>query len=192
MLGLMAANGKPVKFFQKLRMTTSDRGHSYFEAHMPTAYEESVHREYFAALERARGKEAAERILSTRRHLGLLYPGSTWHARYQTVRIVQPLAPDLTEVVTMCFRLKGAPESTFSSAVSYSTGASSPLSSVITDDLEIYESIQRSAAGSSSWISIGRGSNIGVDNAADGTVPATSEGYIRGQYRVWAELVEGT
>jgi len=187
MLGLMAANGKPIQYFQQLRMVISPLGHSYFDAHMPTGYAPAIQEEYAAALDAARGAGSAQRILATRRHLGLLYPSSTWHARYQTVRIVQPLAPDLTEVVTMCFRLKGAPESTFASALAYCNGASSPLSSVITDDLEIYESIQRSVAGSDAWISLGRGRR--ADHAAGASVPATSEGYIRGQYGAWLRMM---
>ncbi|MGE0798769.1 MAG: aromatic ring-hydroxylating dioxygenase subunit alpha [Lautropia sp.] len=188
MLGLMSANGKPVKFFQQLRMTTSPHGHSYFEAHMPTAYPPAIHREYFETLAGARGNAEADRILATARHLGLLYPGSTWHARYQTVRLVQPLAPDLTEVITLCFRLKGAPESTMASALGYCNGSSSPLSSVITDDLEIYEAIQRNATSGDAWLSIGRGYRPGQPD--DRQVAATSEAYIRGQYAAWQHRLQ--
>lgn len=192
-LGMMMANAKPLSFFQKLRLVTAAHGHSYFGAHMPGGYQGPDADAYREALAQARGPERAEEILSVDRHLTLLYPGSTWHGRFQTVRIVQPLRVDLTEVVAFVFRLKGAPEGIFESALHYCNASSSALSSVITDDLEIYEGTQRSnAADPGAWLPLSRG--IGAAAAGpDGTGahPATSEAFIRNQYAAWAAALAG-
>jgi phenylpropionate dioxygenase-like ring-hydroxylating dioxygenase large terminal subunit len=187
-LGMMVANAKPASDFQALDMVTAPGGHSYFGAHMPPDYAGSTAEGYFGVLTRAKGEEEARRILSVQRHVTLVYPGSTWHGRYQTVRMVIPLRVDLTEVVTMVFRLDGAPEDTFGSALSYGNNSSSALSSVITDDLEIYEAAHRMCRTRvAEWLPISRA--MGEMRAQeDGWQrhPGTSEAYIRNQYDAWA------
>ncbi|MGE4337750.1 MAG: SRPBCC family protein, partial [Pigmentiphaga sp.] len=186
LIGLMMANGKPISFFQGLRMTLGQYGHSYFEAHMPTAYPDDVAAaltESFAANDRTAPRGLAA---GNDKHLGLLYPNAIWHARYQVVRMVYPIAPDETEVVTLSFGLEGAPESTYDSARSYCNGSSSAMSPVITDDLEIYEAIQANYRHLGGWHPISRG----LDEDASSTEPmrqarATSEAFIRNQYRTW-------
>ena len=187
LLGMMAANAKPLAFFHDLVSRTESRGHSVFGAHMPTEYPEPLQGEYFAALVASRGEKRATEILSRARHMALVYPGSFWHARYQTVRVIHPLAPDLTEIVTWSFRLKGAPAGTYDSALQYCTGSSSAMSTIITDDLDIYEGIQRNAAAAPGWLSIARGAGTSGNGAFPQEQPATSEAFIRNQYRAWLE-----
>ncbi|MEO8752279.1 MAG: HAD-IC family P-type ATPase, partial [Casimicrobiaceae bacterium] len=45
------------------------------------------------------------------RHLTLLYPSATIQGRFQTMRLIHPIGPNLTEIVGYLFRLKGAPDS---------------------------------------------------------------------------------
>ncbi len=192
-LGMMVANAKPVSDFQALDMVTVPGGHSYFGAHMPPEYAGSTADAYMRSLTEAKGEDEARRILSVQRHVSLVYPGSTWHGRYQTARMVIPLRVDLTEVVTFAFRLDGAPEDTFGSALSYANNSSSALSSVITDDLEIYEAAHRMCRTHiGEWLPVSR---------AQGTVraheerrerhPGTSEAYIRNQYDAWLAALTG-
>ncbi|MEQ8433764.1 MAG: Rieske 2Fe-2S domain-containing protein [Oceanicaulis sp.] len=192
-LGMMMANGKPISFFQASDMVTAPGGHSYIGGHMGAEYSGDTGSAYFQALAARHGEEGAKRVLSVDRHLMLLYPSSTWHARYQTVRIVRPVAPDLTEVIGFTFRLKGAPEETWINALEYCNGANSAASPVIADDLEIYERCHEgNLHGDQEWIPMTRGLKEHRD-APPGTSgqPATSEAYIRNQFKAWAAYMGG-
>jgi phenylpropionate dioxygenase-like ring-hydroxylating dioxygenase large terminal subunit len=189
-LNMMTANAKPLEAFRELTLVTEHGGHSYFGAHMPTGYG-SLQSHYQQVLEQARGADEAQRILGVERHVGILYPGSSWHARYQTVRIIQPVAPDLTEVIGFAFRLDGAPDGLMENALHYCNGSTSAFSTVITDDLEIYEGIQRMAASSPGWMQISRGRPTRADAPGTGSYPATSEAYIRNQYESWLQALCG-
>ncbi len=190
-LGMMMANGKPISFFQKLDMTTVPGGHSYIGGHMGADYAPDTADAYTRALIAHHGEAEAKRILGTDRHLMLLYPSSTWHARYQTVRIVRPVRHDLTEVIGYTFRLVGAPQATYVNAIEYCTGANSAASPVIADDLELYERLMLgNAQGSRAWIPMSRGLHE-TRETTDGLTrtPSTSEAFIRNQYAAWAALM---
>lgn len=187
-LGMMAANAKPLSAFRDLTLVTEKGGHSYFGAHMPTTYGDAQ-AAYGHILESAKGAEEARRILAVGRHVAILYPGSSWHARYQTVRIIQPLAPDLTEVIGFVFELEGAPDAVMDSALEYCNGATSAFSSVITDDFEIWEGIQRSARDAPGWLQVSRQYAQRAVEPGNGSYPATSEAYIRNQYVQWISVM---
>ena len=187
-LGMMVANAKPLAAFRDLTLVTEKGGHSYFGAHMPTGYGEAQSA-YARALENTKSTEEARRILAVGRHVAILYPGSSWHARYQTVRIIQPLAPDLTEVIGFVFQLEGAPDEVMDSALDYCNGATSAFSSVITDDFEIWEGIQRSARTAPGWLQISRQYAQRAIGPGNGSYPATSEAYIRNQYVQWVKVM---
>jgi phenylpropionate dioxygenase-like ring-hydroxylating dioxygenase large terminal subunit len=187
-VGMMLANGKPIQFFQELDMMVAAGGHSYIGGHMGAAYSPDTSDRYAADLIAFHGPEKARRVLGTDRHLTLLYPSSTWHARYQTVRIVRPVRHDLTEVIGYVFRLEGAPAETFRNAIDYVNGASSAASPVISDDLELYE---RLLAGNrfqgDRWIPYSRGLDETRETGNGWTrTPATSEAFIRNQFRAWS------
>lgn len=185
-LQIMIANGKPQSFFQSLDLVTEEYGHSFMGGHMGMPYRGAAGEAYYKALVAARGKEAANRILAVDRHLTLVYPSSTWHARFQTVRFVRPLAPNLTEFVGIAFRLKGAPDEIYEEAVEYCTAATSAHSTIITDDLEIYETIQRTSESAPAWLPISRGLGPRGGNRGANIAPGTNEVYIRNQYRRWS------
>ncbi|MFM2043470.1 MAG: hypothetical protein RLY86_2046 [Pseudomonadota bacterium] len=190
-LGMMKANGKPISFFENLPMVTTPYGHSYIGGHMGASYTGSTQSDYFRALAAFHGEEKAKQVLATDRHLMLLYPSSTWHARYQTLRLIVPHAVDHTEVVGFVFRLKGAPEETFRNAIEYCNGANAAASPVISDDLEIYERCQTgNRQGGMEWVPMGRGLHQRADDPETGTrSPATSEEYIRNQFAAWAHFM---
>lgn len=188
---MMTANGKPIRYFQELESVTEGYGHSFIGGHIDSAGPVKIEDPYGAALAAARGQARAEEILSIDRHLTLLYPSSTWNGRFQTVRIIHPLAVDLTEVIGLVFRLKGAPNETFEPARQYCTLATSALSNVVTDDLEIYEGIQRESVRSPAWLPISRGLDPG-NNSNVGRQPATSEAFIRNQYAHWLTMLSAS
>ncbi len=192
-VGMMLANGKPISFFQALDMMVAPPGHSYIGGHMGARYTPDTQNAYEQALVAFHGPEKAARVLGTDRHLTLLYPSSTWHARYQTVRIVRPVAHDLTEVIGHVFRLDGAPSETFRNAIDYVNGANSAASPVISDDLELYERLlEGNRYADRDWIPISRGLHEDRE-AGNGWIrtPATSEAFIRNQFRAWAAYMAG-
>jgi 2-chlorobenzoate 1,2-dioxygenase len=190
-LGMMMANGKPIQFFQDLDMMTVPGGHSYIGGHMGADYSPDTADAYVRSLIDYHGEARAKEVLSVDRHLMMLYPSSFWHARYQTVRIIRPVAPDLTEMIGYVFRLEGAPEETYVNAVEYCTGANSAASPVISDDLEIYERLKLgNRHGGREWIPMSRGLREDRERTNAGTrTPATSEAYIRNQFAAWASYM---
>ena len=190
-LGMMMANGKPIGFFQDLDMATVPGGHSYIGGHMGANYAPDTADAYTRALIAHHGAAETQRILGTDRHVMLLYPSSTWHARYQTVRIVRPVRHDLTEVIGYTFRLRGAPAATYVNAIEYCTGANSAASPVIADDLELYERLMLgNAQGQREWVPMSRGLHETRETTNELTrTPSTSEAFIRNQYAAWAALM---
>lgn len=187
-LGMMMANGKPISFFQGIDMVTAPGGHSYIGGHMGARYTPDTEDAYTAALIERHGPDKAAHVLGTDRHLTLLYPSSTWHARYQTVRIVRPVRHDLTEVIGFTFSFPGAPEETRVNAIEYCNGANSAGSPVISDDLELYERMMvGNRSGDNEWVPMSRGFNERHErtNAFD-RQPSTSEAFIRNQFAAWA------
>ncbi len=190
-LGMMRANGKPISFFENSDMITTPYGHSYIGGHMGANYSGSTQDAFFKALASYHGEDKAKSVLAKDRHLMLLYPSSTWHARYQTVRIIEPIAVDRTEVIGYVFRLVGAPDETLRNAIEYCNGSTSAASPVIADDLEIYERAQTgNQTGAAEWIPMTRGAGQVREETNEFTrTPATSEAFIRNQFRAWAELM---
>jgi phenylpropionate dioxygenase-like ring-hydroxylating dioxygenase large terminal subunit len=192
-LPMTLANSKPLAYFRDLGMVTENAGHSYIGGHMGMEYRGDSQSAYFRALAAARGEARARDILATERHVTLIYPSATMHSRYQVVRLVQPLAPDLTETIGFIFRLKGAPTASLDLALVYGHAATSAWSNVITDDLELYESIQRTSTQTPAWLPISRGADgggRGVDRGPRANRhTGTSEAFIRNQYRRWCEAL---
>lgn len=189
-IGMMLANGKPANFFEALDMVTTPKGHSFIGGHMGAGYAPDTADEYTRSLIDALGTERAREVLGQDRHLTLLYPSSSWHARYQTIRIVRPVRVDLTEVIGFTFELVGAPEETRINAIEYCTGANSAASPVIADDLEIYERCFAGNIAGEQWVPMSRGNGPAREetNALHRTA-ATSERFIRNQFAAWADYM---
>jgi phenylpropionate dioxygenase-like ring-hydroxylating dioxygenase large terminal subunit len=188
---LAATPNMPLQTFQKLDSVITDYAHSYVTGIVSIVNPPIPRDEYFAALAQRHGEEGAHRVLSTDVHVVLVYPSVTMNSRFQTMRLVRPLAVDETEVEAHVFRLKGAPESVFAQALEYNYVSGSPASPVIVDDLEIYERLQ-AEVGVAAGLSVERCLETSPD-PADRTarIPGTSEEYIRRQYRLWQLYLRG-
>lgn len=191
LMKLLAAAPGPqmMKTFKQLDARMTTWGHSFITGLVSLANKEYPRDAYFEALAARRGEGEARRILNTDMHVSLLYPSATINSRFQTLRLVRPLAHDLTEVQAHVYRLKGAPDDVYPLALEYNYTSGSPASPVIVDDLEIYERLQ-AEAGASMWMSAERG----LGDLRPGTnetrhAPGTSEEYIRQQYEVWGRYL---
>jgi phenylpropionate dioxygenase-like ring-hydroxylating dioxygenase large terminal subunit len=169
--------------FKAFRSNITPYGHSYMSGLISAASRELPCDAHFAALAAAHGEQRAREILSTDLHLVLVYPSCTVNSSQQTIRVVRPLSVGETEVLGYCFALDGVPDEVTRNSLVYCNMATSAFSPVVADDLEIYERAQRNlAADTVRGTYCARG--LGAAEPA-----ATSEEYIRNQYRVWSEYL---
>ncbi len=104
----------------------------------------------------------------------------------------QPLAVDRTVVYTYSLRMKDAPPQMFRDTVAFANVVNGTASWVLTDDLEVYERVQRGlSSGAAEWVYIARGAGRDIDEQ-DGVrrgATGTSEVYIRAQFRAWLDYM---
>jgi phenylpropionate dioxygenase-like ring-hydroxylating dioxygenase large terminal subunit len=184
----LVASPRVVPMFKQLRSAIDRFGHSHVTGSVDFSGRPIPRDAYFEALAAARGEERAREILSINHGMQLLYPSGVVNPGQQVVRTIHPISPEETEVRGYVFRLKGAPEEITRLAMFYFNLSTSAFSPIIADDLEIYERTQRNHRHSrSDWIELTRG--IGADRSQPA---ATSEEYIRSQFRVWQTYMRGT
>jgi phenylpropionate dioxygenase-like ring-hydroxylating dioxygenase large terminal subunit len=113
-------------------------------------------------------------------------------SQFRQLRIVQPLAVDRTVVHTYSFRMKDAPPQMFRDTVAFANVVNGTASWVLTDDLEVYERVQRGlSSGAAEWVYLARGAGRDIDEQ-DGNLrgaTGTSEVYIRAQFRAWLDYM---
>jgi benzoate/toluate 1,2-dioxygenase subunit alpha len=138
------------------------------------------------------GAALAEEILTPRLHNSLIYPNMSIMGLNIHIRVVKPLAVDLTEVTIYPVRLVGAPEAMNSGNIRLLNVTHSAASFVQTDDLEAFARIQAGLQSRmSEWVDISRG--LGAEepdrerNVTRGL--ATHEMVVRAQYKAWLELM---
>ena len=90
--------------------------------------------------------EKAEAVLGTQRHNAMFYPAMSVHPVFMQLRVIQPLAVDLTRIDIWTLRMKGAPAWMHRRNVAFANTVHSPSSIVKADDLEIYARVQRGVA----------------------------------------------
>lgn len=191
-LRMAAANGKPMSLWQQSPLYTAPYGHSYFGSHFGIPYPQDVMREYWPLLVERHGEEKAHAILNFDQHLMVMYPCSSWQTRYQSIRIVRPLAVNQTEVTGYVFRLIGAPEATLQESVLLGSGFTG-FNIITQDDIEVFESCQEALEnGSREWNYLGRGAaEAPRQEGGKSRHIGTSEAYIRGQMRAWLNYMTG-
>jgi phenylpropionate dioxygenase-like ring-hydroxylating dioxygenase large terminal subunit len=187
---VVAANGQTYDQMGALEVTTYARGHSDMKGFRRAASDEAPYLEYVAKLEARLGKDEAERVLGTQRHNAMFYPAMSVHPVFMQLRVLQPLAVDLTRIEIWTLRMKGAPAWMHRRNIAFANTVHSPSSIVKADDLEIYARVQRGvAAEGSDWVNLQRGAEgppAGNEGARSTTL---SEAFIRNQYRAWRDYM---
>jgi phenylpropionate dioxygenase-like ring-hydroxylating dioxygenase large terminal subunit len=194
----MRQNGAPYSFWEsQVGIWTFPNGHCYLgdyhdDAKLVAALEDSVFRDYRAAMETKKGKAETQRVLEVRRWNSNVYPNLSFMSQFQQLRVVHPITVNRTVVHTYSFRLKGAPEKMFRNTISFANIVNGTGSLVLTDDLEIYNRIGMglSSAGCE-WITIGRGMQTDAADARGGRrgQNSTSEIYIRNMLEAWVDYM---
>jgi phenylpropionate dioxygenase-like ring-hydroxylating dioxygenase large terminal subunit len=193
----MLQNGAPPEVWERTGLWVAAYGHSYMgdyhdDRRLVAALDHPVFAEYRAAMERRHGAAGSARILGLLRWNSIVYPSASFMSQFRQLRIVQPVAVDRTVLHTYSFRLNGAPEAMFRDTIAFANVVNGTASPILTDDLEVYERVQRGlAARVSDWIYLGRGHGRDV---ADGPhtrrgATGTSEIHIRNQLAAWLDYM---
>ena len=193
----MRQNGAPDAVWDAIGMWTTPRGHGYMgdyhnDKRLTGGEEHPVFREYRQRLEARAGKAEAERILGVTLWNTIVYPNCSFMSQFRQLRIIQPLAVDRSVVYTYSFRMKDAPAQMFRDTVAFANVVNGTGSWVLTDDLEVYERLQRGlSAGAVDWVYVGRGHGRDVDegNGVRRGATGTSEVFIRAQFAAWLKYL---
>jgi phenylpropionate dioxygenase-like ring-hydroxylating dioxygenase large terminal subunit len=193
----MRQNGAPVEVWEKLAVCASGYGHSFMGDYhsddlLVVAMANPVFAEYRARLAASVGAERSTQILSTHRFNTLIYPNCSFMSQFRQLRIVHPVAVDRTVVHTYSLRLKGAPERMFRDTVAFANIVNGTASEVLTDDLEVYERVQKGLSSQrNDWIYLGRGYGGDLEETSGMTRGATgtSEIALRNQFAAWTRYM---
>jgi phenylpropionate dioxygenase-like ring-hydroxylating dioxygenase large terminal subunit len=188
----MRQNGAPESVWESTGIWTTPWGHGYMgdyhdDSRLVTGLGNPVFDEYRGMLVREHGEKRADQILRVTLWNTIIYPNCSFMSQFRQLRIIHPLAVDRSMVYTYSFRMKKAPPQMFRDTIAFSNVVNGTASWVLTDDLEVYERIQRGFSSAAvDWAFIGRGAGGDV---ADGPAlrgrTGTSEIFVRGQMSAW-------
>jgi len=192
----MRQNGAPESVWENTGIWATPRGHGYMgdyhdDSRLVAGMGNPVFEEYRTELIKTVGKTEADRILRVTLWNTVLYPNCSFMSQFRQLRIIHPLAVDRSVVYTYSFRMPQAPQRLFRDTIAFSNVVNGTASWVLTDDLEVYERIQRGfASGAVEWAQIGRGFGRDVEEpGAMRGATGTSEVYIRAQMRAWLDYM---
>jgi phenylpropionate dioxygenase-like ring-hydroxylating dioxygenase large terminal subunit len=170
-------------------------GDYHDDSRLVTGLGNPVFDEYRAMLVAEHGAERADRILRVTLWNTILYPNASFMSQFRQLRIIHPLSVDRSMVYTYSFRMKKAPARMFRDTIAFANVVNGTASWVLTDDLEVYERIQRgfsSGAVEWAWIGRGAGKDVPEQNGALRGATGTSEVFVRGQMRAWLDYMSAT
>ena len=150
--------------------------------------------EYKAALEARHGVEGAREILTPFFHNAMIYPNLSFMGLNMHVRVIRPLAVDLTEVNIYPVLLKGAPPEMNRSTIRLINVTHAAASFVQTDDVEAFARCQRGMPGEGGdWVYINRGLGEEIKGGNRGGLEgkSTQEMMQRNLYQGWLEYMCG-
>ena len=180
-----------VKSMDPLGVSALPNGHSW-QGGLPQIENTSeLHREYVARLEARLGPGRTKDILTKTRHNVIFYPNMAMQELNPHIRVIRPVAADLTEIFVYPIRLKGAPEQMFREQIRILNGTHSASSMVQTDDVEAFARAQEGLATTGNeWILLARAGPETVDhNTGRVSSIGTSEVAMRNHYATWLSLM---
>jgi phenylpropionate dioxygenase-like ring-hydroxylating dioxygenase large terminal subunit len=185
---IVAEGGRTADEWKKRRSFTVGRGHGWTSN---TALDDGkraspAFNRYKEALASKVGAERAQQILTPKLHNTLIYPNVSIMGLNIHVRIIKPIAVDLTEVNIYPVRLVGAPDEMNYGNIRLLNVTHAAASFVQSDDLESFTRAQIGLQSDmTDWVDISRG--LGVEETENGvsTEFATHEMVVRAQYEAW-------
>ena len=144
----MRENGAPESVWENTGIWATPWGHGYMgdyhdDSRLVAGLGNPVFEEYRRLLVREHGEKRADEILRVTLWNTILYPNASFMSQFRQLRIIHPLAVDRSVVYTYSFRMKKAPPQMFRDTVAFANVVNGTGSWVLTDDLEVYERIQR-------------------------------------------------
>ncbi|HEV3008120.1 MAG TPA: Rieske 2Fe-2S domain-containing protein [Burkholderiales bacterium] len=193
----MRQNGAPDAVWEAVGMWTTPHGHGYMgdyhsDDRLVAGMGSPVFDEYRSTLIKEHGQEEADRILRVTLWNTIIYPNCSFMSQFRQLRIIHPIAVDRSVVTTYSFRMKGAPAQMFRDTVAFANVVNGTGSWVLTDDLEVYERLQRGlSSGAVDWVYVGRGHGRDVkeDNGTARGATGTSEIFMRAQFAAWLKYL---
>jgi phenylpropionate dioxygenase-like ring-hydroxylating dioxygenase large terminal subunit len=137
------------------------------------------------------GEAGAQAILGRNFHNAMLFPTALMQPSLQQLRVIRPLAVDKTLLEIWVFRLKGAPDSFTSRAITAANIGNSPSNLVAADDFEAYYRVHAGLKGpESEWVLLSREANrdIPVGSSLKGS-SGNSEVCMRNMYQAWSRYM---
>jgi phenylpropionate dioxygenase-like ring-hydroxylating dioxygenase large terminal subunit len=193
----MRQNGAPDAVWEATGMWTTPRGHGFMgdyhsDDRLVAGLGNPVFDEYRSKLISELGQDEADRVLRVTLWNTIVYPNASFMSQFRQLRLVHPLAVDKSVVYTYSFRMPEAPPRMYRDTIAFANVVNGTGSWVLTDDLEVYERIQKGFSSAAvDWVQIGRGHGRDVAEA-DGTLrggTGTSEVYIRAQMKAWLDYM---
>jgi phenylpropionate dioxygenase-like ring-hydroxylating dioxygenase large terminal subunit len=188
----MRQNGAPDSVWESTGIWATPQGHGYMgdyhsDDRLVVGLGNPVFDDYRRRLVQEVGEKEADRILRVTLWNTVIYPNCSFMSQFRQLRIIHPLAVDRSVVYTYSLRMKQAPEQMFRDTVAFANVVNGTGSWVLTDDLEVYERLQRGlSAAAVEWVFIGRGHGRDVDGpGARRGATGTSEVFIRAQMAAW-------
>ncbi len=193
----MRQNGAPDAVWEAIGMWTTPYGHGYMgdyhsDDRLVAGMGNPAFDKYRSGLIKEHGQEKADRILRVTLWNTIVYPNCSFMSQFRQLRIVHPIAVDRSVVYTYSLRMKRAPQQMFRDTVAFANVVNGTGSWVLTDDLEVYERLQRGlSSGAVDWVFLGRGYGGDVEESGDRSRGATgtSEIYVRAQMRAWLDYM---
>ena len=189
----MRQNGAPDAVWEAIGMWTTPHGHGYMgdyhsDDRLVAGLGNPAFDEYREKLVEQMGAKEADRILRVTLWNTIVYPNCSFMSQFRQLRILHPIAVDRSVVYTYSFRMEDAPARMFKDTVAFANVVNGTGSWVLTDDLEVYERLQRGlSSGAVEWVYIGRGHGRDVEepHGVRRGATGTSEIYIRAQFGAW-------
>ena len=156
------ANGFTLNQWDSIGIHGYDGGHVFMDGFyrggiIDPDRRDPVFEDYKARMAAAYGEERMNRIFARETFNNLIYPNLSFNTRFQQLRVIRPVSVDRTDVHSYVFRLKGAPEEMFHTAVKFVSTANSPASPVLADDLAVFEQLQQGLGSEGTeWIDLSR------------------------------------
>jgi len=188
----MAANAIAAAAMDRSGVMGFPYGHSYLGG-LPVEMKvsETAAAEYRRRLVARHGEAKTAEILGVDRHQQIVYPTVTFQALFQTVKVIHPIAVDLTEINAFSFRLVGAPDEYHQMAITFINVTNSGASPILADDMAVYEAAQQAlAAPGDDWVrfAAGRDQDTVEGNAAR-RGRGLSELAMRNQFAAWRAYI---
>lgn len=186
---IVAANSQSPSHMEQIAVNCYANGHSEMMAFRKTRPDTPEQKEYEELLARRVGRDGVEEILGVDRTNAIIYPALSVQPNWMQLRVIVPLAVNMTRVDVWTFRLRGAPEWINRRIQTFSNTIHTPASLVRADDLENFERVQIGlSARSVPWVSAHR--EIANEPEPCGKSSAMSERYVRNQFAAWSEYME--